>query len=221
MNQREINIIEECKKFVAEKLKDAEKGHGYDHIQRVHNLAIEISKAEKTPNNQFIVELGALLHDIADWKFTGGDEEVAPRLASEWLKQQGATDEEIDAVVHIIRNISYKGAKVENKLKTIEGFIVQDADRLDALGAIGIARCFAYGGYKNRALYDPEIPPVLHETAEQYKNNNSPSLNHFYEKLFLLKDKMNTEAGKNFAQKRHDFMQQFVDTFLSEWSGKP
>lgn len=170
-------------------------------------------------NRLFVVELGALLHDIADWKFHGGDEEVAPRIASEWLRAQKVTEEDIDAVVHIIRHISYKGANVENKLKSIEGFIVQDADRLDAIGAIGIARCFAYGGYKNRSLHDPTIPPVLHATAEQYKNNESPSINHFYEKLLLLKDMLNTVSGKQFAEKRHNFMVNFLETFLKEWEG--
>lgn len=146
-----------------------------------------------------MVELGALLHDIADWKFTGGDEEVAPRIATQWLQEQSVPESQIDEVIHIIRNISYKGANVANKLTTLEGFIVQDADRIDALGAIGIARTFAYGGYKNRPLYDPNILPVLHSTAEEYKNNVSPSINHFYEKLFLLKDMLNTKAGKAIA----------------------
>lgn len=210
--------MEKCKKFIELQLQDAEKGHGYDHIERVYGLAVAISKKEKTPNSLFIVSLGALLHDIADWKFTGGDEEVAPRLASEWMKSEGVPEEDEEGVLHIIRHISYKGANVENKLKSIEGFIVQDADRLDAIGAVGIARCFAYGGYKNRALYDPNVPPVLHKTADDYKSNSSPSINHFYEKLLLLKDKMNTEAGREFAQKRHTFMEGFIKTFLAEWN---
>jgi uncharacterized protein len=166
-----------------------------------------------------VVELAALVHDIADWKFHGGDDAIGPRQAEQLLRQEGASEEVIDQVVDIVATISFKGAGVRTEMKTLEGKCVQDADRLDALGAIGIARCFAYGGHAGRSMYDPDVPPVLHDTAEAYKAAKGTSLNHFYEKLLLLKDRMNTATGYALAQELHRFMEEFVERFLEEWNG--
>jgi uncharacterized protein len=163
------------------------------------------------------VELGALVHDIADWKLHDGDDTVGPREAGRLLVDEGASQSVIEQVVGIVATISYKGAGLKNEMASLEGKCVQDADRLDAIGAIGIARCFAYGGHANRLMYDPEQPPVMHATAEAYKAAKGSSLNHFYEKLFLLKDRMNTETGKALAEQRHRYMEEFVARFLKEW----
>lgn len=165
-----------------------------------------------------IVELGALVHDIADWKFHDGDDSVGPREARKLLAEEGADESLIEQVVDIVCTISFKGAGVPTPMRSLEGKCVQDADRLDAIGAIGIARCFAYGGHAGRLMYDPDEPPVMHASAEQYKASKGHSLNHFYEKLFLLKDRMNTATGKAMAQERHQFMEQFVRQFLAEWN---
>lgn len=213
----ELNVVKQTTGFVKEKLKGAESGHDWTHIERVWKNAKNISKTEEC--NLFVVELGALLHDIADWKFSGSDTEGS-RITREWLGGLKVENEKIEDVCHIIDNISYKGAKVENKIKTIEGMIVQDADRLDALGAIGIARCFSYGGYRQRTMYDPEIKPTMHESYEQYKKSEGTTVNHFYEKLLLLKDKMNTKSGKVIAEERHKYMEGFLSQFFDEWEGK-
>ena len=170
--------------------------------------------------NLEIVQLGALLHDIADSKFNNGDETVGPKVAREFLESQKTSEEIINHVINIIENISFKGGNFENKSTSKELQIVQDADRLDAIGAIGIARTFNYGGFKNRALYNPAIAPNLHMTKEEYKNSEAPTLNHFYEKLLLLKDKMNTETGKKIALERHQYMENFLSQFYAEWEGK-
>jgi uncharacterized protein len=167
-----------------------------------------------------IVQLGALLHDIADSKFHDGDETIGPIIARAFLEGQNVSSETIDHVIAIIENISFKGGNVKRKFSSIELDIVQDADRLDAIGAIGIARTFNYGGFKNRALYHPEIAPNLSMTKEEYKNNEAPTINHFYEKLLLLKDKMNTPTGKQIAQERHRYMQGFLEQFYAEWQGR-
>ena len=167
-----------------------------------------------------MVELGALLHDIADSKFHNGDEIIGPRKAYAFLKELGLTTDTINSVHFIIENISYKGGINESIKKTLELEIVQDADRLDAIGAIGIARTFNYGGFKNHKIYDPAIPPLTGQTKEQYKNSNAPTLNHFYEKLLLLKDLMNTKTGKALAQQRHDFMETFLQQFYKEWNAE-
>ena len=203
--------------FVKEQLKDAEGGHDWFHIERVYKNALLIVKEEGC--DLLVVQLGALLHDIADSKFHNGDESVGPKKARAFLLQQNVSEEVISHVVNIIENISYKGGNFEKKFSSKELDIVQDADRLDALGAIGIARTFNYGGFKNRTLYDPEIPPVLNMSKDQYKNSESPTLNHFYEKLLLLKDKMNTETGKKIALQRHEFMEDFLSQFYAEWNG--
>lgn len=168
----------------------------------------------------FTLELAALLHDIADWKFHDGEEEAGPRAAREWLESVGVDNRIIKHVEDIIRHVSFKGAGVESKLSTIEGKIVHDADKLDALGAIGIGRAFAYGGAKGRSMYDPAHTPEQHDTFEAYKNNNGPTINHFYEKLLLLKDRMFTTTGRQMAEHRHEVMEDFLNEFYDEWNGK-
>ncbi|MFV8357057.1 HD domain-containing protein [Flavobacterium sp. XS1P32] len=204
--------------FVKEKLNDAEGGHDWFHIERVYKNAVLISKNEVCDTT--IVQLGALLHDIADSKFHNGDESIGPRIAREFLESEKVDEEIITHVVNIIENISFKGGNFEKKFTSIELSIVQDADRLDAIGAIGIARTFNYGGFKNRTLYDPEIAPNSSMTKEEYKKNDSPTINHFYEKLLLLKDKMNTATGKQISQERHLYMEGFLAQFYAEWEGE-
>ena len=212
------NIIIRTIQFVKQKLENAEGGHDWFHIERVYKNAILIASTEKC--NEIVVKLGALLHDIADSKFHNGDETVGPKVAREFLESEGVSEEIIIAVIHIIENISFKGGNFDKKFTSKELEIVQDADRLDAIGAIGIARTFNYGGFKNRQLYNPEILPNLVMTKEEYKNSESPTLNHFYEKLLLLKDKMNTETGKKVAQERHHYMETFLEQFHLEWNGE-
>ena len=204
--------------FVKEKLSTAEGGHDWWHIFRVWSLAKQITKTENA--DLLTVELGALLHDIADSKFNGGDEEIGPRIGAAFLETLELDAKTIDHVEKIIRNISFKGSNTIQAFKSRELDIVQDADRLDALGAIGIARAFTYGGFKGRELYNPTIPPSLNMTAEEYKKNNGPTLNHFYEKLLLLKDRMNTPTGKILAEQRHQFMEQYLREFYQEWNGE-
>lgn len=193
-------------------------GHDWHHINRVRRLAKRIAAAEGADQN--VAELAALVHDIADWKFHQGDEGIGPREAERLLRNEGAAPEVIEQVVDIVRTISFKGAGVVTPMKTLAGRCVQDADRLDAIGAIGIARCFAYGGHAGRSLYDPDEAPVMHATAEAYKASKGHSLNHFYEKLFLLKDRMNTATGRAMAEARHRYMEEFVRRFLKEWEGE-
>ncbi|OIQ30986.1 MAG: phosphohydrolase [Bacteroidetes bacterium MedPE-SWsnd-G2] len=212
------HLIETTIDFVKAQLVDAEGGHDWFHIERVYKNAIHIAKHEKV--DLLIVSLGALLHDIADSKFHDGDETIGPQLTREFLFKQNVDSIVIEHVVKIIENISFKGGNETQKFKSAELDVVQDADRLDAIGAIGIARCFNYGGFKNRALYNPDIAPNLSMTKEEYKASKAPTINHFYEKLLLLKDRMNTKTGQKIAQKRHDFMLQYLDQFFDEWDGK-
>ncbi|HBQ61880.1 MAG TPA: phosphohydrolase, partial [Balneolaceae bacterium] len=207
MDIKEILTITE--NHVRQKLEGEGSGHDWWHIHRVRNTALKLGKEEQA--DLFIVELTALLHDIADHKFHGGDEEIGPATARNWLKSLEVEESIINHVFEIIRDVSFKGAEVETPMKTIEGKVVQDADRLDALGAIGIARAFAYGGYKGRELHNPNIPPENHDSFEEYKKSTGPTLNHFYEKLFLLKDRMNTDSGRKLAEERHQFMEEFVN----------
>ncbi|MDO8993618.1 HD domain-containing protein [Daejeonella sp.] len=211
-------LIAETVKFVKHTLEGAESGHDWWHIQRVWNNALQIIKTESA--EQLTVELAALLHDIADSKFHDGDEEIGPKKAEDFLSSQQLPENLILHVQQIIRNMSFKASlgKVEFHSKELE--IVQDADRLDAIGAIGIARAFTYGGFKNRELYNPEVPPALNMSKEEYKNSAAPTINHFYEKLLLLKDKMNTESGRKIAAERHLFMEQYLEQFYREWKGK-
>ncbi|UJH90316.1 HD domain-containing protein [Antarcticibacterium sp. 1MA-6-2] len=211
-------IIQKTKIFVEASLKDAEGGHDYFHIERVLNNALLINREEGA--NEFIVVLGALLHDIADYKFHNGDETVGPKTARNFLSEQGVDQYTIDQVVKIIENVSFKGGNERQEFCSKELEIIQDADRLDALGAIGIARTFNYGGFKGRALYDPGVKPNLSLTKEEYKASTAPTINHFYEKLLLLKDRMNTKTGRTLAAERHRFMEQFLDHFYAEWEGK-
>lgn len=212
-------IIASTITFVKKELKDAEGGHDWFHTQRVLNNAQLIAKTEDV--NNFVVILGALLHDIADAKFYNGDETIGPKVASEFLKKQEVSNLVIEHVVNIIKHISFKnsfdkGTKIFTS-KELE--VIQDADRLDAIGAIGIARCFNYGGFKNRSLYDPEIIPNLNMTKEDYKKSTAPTINHFYEKLLLLKEQMNTTSGKKIATQRHNFMEMYLKQFYDEWNG--
>ena len=211
-------IISNTETFVKSTLENAEGGHDWFHILRVWNNAKLIAKSENV--DDFIIELGALLHDIADSKFYNGDETIGPKIAREFLENQNVEEAVIHHVENIINNISYKGGNFEQKFKSPELDVVQDADRLDAIGAVGIARCFNYGGFKNRQLYNPNIPPNLTMTKEEYKNSKAPTINHFYEKLLLLKDKMNTTTGKKIAEERHQYMETFLQQFYSEWEGK-
>lgn len=210
-------ILLQTENHVRQALEGEGSGHDWWHIHRVRNMALRIGREEHA--DLFIVELAALLHDIADHKFHGGDEDIGPASARKWLLSQKVEESAIQHVCDIIRGVSFKGAKVETPMKTIEGKVVQDADRLDALGAIGIARAFAYGGYKERELYNPDIDPTEHDTFEAYKTSSGPTINHFYEKLFLLKDRMNTQTGKKLAEKRHQYMLKFTEQFFSEWDG--
>jgi uncharacterized protein len=212
------NLIEKTKAFVQQQLQNAEGGHDWFHIERVYNNALLIAKGEQC--NLTVVQLGALLHDIADSKFHNGDETIGPAMAWEFLETQNVPEETIIHVVNIIENVSFRGGNTEKKFKSIELDIVQDADRLDALGAIGVARAFNYGGFKNRALYDPAIAPNLSMTKEEYKATTAPTINHFYEKLLLLKDRMNTATGKQIAESRHRFMEAYLKQFYAEWNGE-
>ena len=211
-------VIQKTIDFVKEVLSTAEGGHDWWHIYRVWKLSKHIAKTENV--DMFIVELGALLHDIADSKFHNGDEEIGPRKAREFLSSLNVDEDVIVHVENIIANISFKGGKHTQKFKSSELDVVQDADRLDAMGAIGVARTFNYGGHKGREIYNPEIKPNLNMTKEKYKNSNAPTLNHFYEKLLLLKDRMNTKTGKSMAEYRHKFMEQFLEEFYKEWNGE-
>ena len=208
------SIIEQTMLFVKETLDGAEAGHDWFHIDRVYKNAVAINAVEKS--DELVVALAALLHDIADAKFNNGDEEVGPRIAGDFLNTLGLEQHIINHVLQIIRNLSYKTSLGVVTFSSAELNVVQDADRLDALGAIGIARAFTYGGYKNRLLYDPEIKPQLNMTKDEYKNSTAPTINHFYEKLLLLKDLMKTEEGRKIAGQRHDFMLTYLEQFFSE-----
>ena len=202
----------------AESAGQAATGHDWWHVYRVWQMAKRIGADEGA--DLFVVELAALLHDIADWKFHGGDETAGSRAARGWLESQSVDGIIINHVCQIIDNLSFKGAGVQTTMKTREGMVVQDADRLDALGAIGIARAFAYGGHKGREIHNPDIAPAHHATFEEYKNSAGPTINHFYEKLFLLKGLLNTGTAKHIAEERHSFMEEYVRRFLREWDGE-
>ncbi len=214
MNQSEV--IQNTITFVKETLQEAEGGHDWFHIERVYHNAINIAKNEDV--NLYIVSLGALLHDIADAKFHHGDENKGPEMAFEFLSKQGVSIEVIEHIQNIIRYISFKQSKdqLTSSFTSKELKVVRDADRLDAIGAIGIARAFNYGGFKNRLLYHPDIKPNMNMTKEEYKNSKAPTINHFYEKLLLLKDMMHTETGKKMAEERHQFMIEFLKQFVLE-----
>ncbi len=216
MTERQRRIVATTAAFVKEKLAGAEGGHDWWHIYRVWNLAKKLAKKEKA--NFFIVALGALLHDIADAKFHDGNEAIGPAIARDFLLSQQVEEEVVKHVECIIAEISFKGGNHEQKFHSKELDIIQDADRLDAIGAIGIARTFNYGGFKNRIIYDPSIEPDMNMSKEEYRKSQSPTLNHFYEKLLLLKDRMNTPSGKKLAEERHRFMLQYLAQFFLEWN---
>lgn len=214
-------MIKRTRAYVKETLKGAEGGHDWFHIERVYHNALLIAKGEEV--NLFIVELGALLHDIADSKFHDGNELIGPQKATAFLRSLEIDEGIVEHIVKIIDNISFKSSldhQGAQKFDSPEFRVVQDADRLDAIGAIGIARAFNYGGFKNRSMYDPDILPNLEQDKETYKKSKAPTINHFYEKLLLLKDQMNTPTGKRIAEKRHVFMEQFLKQFYEEWTGK-
>ncbi len=212
------NIIDETRRHVESRLEGDGSGHDWWHCYRVWQLARTIADAEGA--DRTVVELGALLHDIADWKFHGGDESAGPREARAFLEQHAAEPDTVDSVCEIIATVSYKGAGVPTPMRTLEGQVVQDADRLDAIGAMGIARAFAYGGNRDRLMYHPDEPPVMHQSFEEYKKNKGHTINHFYEKLLLLKDRMNTATGRSLAESRHRFMEAYLQQFFEEWDGK-
>lgn len=213
-------LIERTRAYVQEKFTDETTGHDYWHLYRVWKLTQKITATEPKADAA-LTELAALLHDIADWKFHNGDEEAGPRAARQWLESQSSDETDIAHVEEIIRTVSFKGAGVASTMTTLEGKIVSDADKLDALGAVGIARAFAYGGSKQRPIYDPAVKPELHATFEAYKNNrDGHTVNHFYEKLLLLKDRLYTDEAKRLAEQRHAYMETFLKEFYAEWDGR-
>lgn len=211
-------MLEKVVRYVKTRLKHAESGHDWWHIERVWKLANKIAETEKV--DKLVVQLGALLHDIADTKFNNGDEMEAEILVRNVLNENGVSAEIIRHVVDIVNNVSFKGGNVEQQFRSKELDVVQDADRLDAIGAIGIARTFGYGGFKNREMYNPSILPKLDMTKEEYRSSTAPTINHFYEKLLLLKDRMNTETARKMAEHRHRFMEDFLTEFYAEWNGE-
>lgn len=214
MNKKKI--IEKTKEYVKQEMLKGDSGHDWSHVLRVNNTAKKIAKKEKA--DLFIVELSVLFHDIADSKFTNGDETIAPRKIKDFLNSLKVDTETIEKVNYIVEHMSFK--KNQPSEKSLEFKVVQDADRLDAIGAIGIARAFSFGGYKNRLMYNPEEKPNFNQTKEQYVKAEGTTINHFYEKLLLLKDLMNTETAKAIAKKRHKFMEKYLDQFYKEWNGK-
>jgi uncharacterized protein len=211
-------VVAKTQAYVREHLTGESSGHDWWHVHRVWRTAVEIGSEEGA--DLFIVQLAALLHDIADAKFHDSDEEIGPGKAASWLRSLDVDEPTITQVAGIIRDLSFKGAGIPTPMSTREGMVVQDADRLDALGAIGIARAFAYGGFRGRVLYDPESAPVLHATVEAYRSHQGSTLNHFFEKLLLLKDRMHTESARRIASERHQFLEDFLWQFLAEWDGR-
>lgn len=214
--RRSMGLIQHTISFVKENLGGTDGGHDWFHIERVWKTARYIRDKEGAGDRQ-VIELGALLHDISDPKFNGGDEEKGCRIAGEFLSKEGLEPEKAEHVREIIRHISFKGGVVQDQIRSIEFQIVQDADRLDAMGAIGIARAFNYGGFRNRPIHDPETDLRLYKDPEEYHNSDAPTINHFYEKLLKLKDLMNTPTGSALAAERHEYMLGFLDRFYREW----
>lgn len=211
-----MELINKTIELVKEKLEGTESGHDWFHIERVWKLSLKIH--EKEGGNQLIIELASLLHDIADPKFHNGDETIASKTVNQFLTEQSLDPETIEKVIFIIENMSFKNRNDAPKDLPLELKIVQDADRLDAIGAIGIARTFNFGGYKNNLMYHPDIEPKLNQSKEEYKKSNGTTINHFYEKLLLLRDLLNTDTAKEIAEHRHQFMLQFLDEFYKEWN---
>ncbi len=210
----EKQLLLKTEEYIKATFENEGSGHDWWHIHRVQNMAIKL--AEKEGGNLFLIEMAALLHDLDDWKLNSTNESKTAK----WLKDINVDNVQAESILKIIEQVSFKGAGVENKATSIEARIVQDADRLDAIGAIGVARTFAYGGHKSRPIYHPDIKPVLHSDFESYKNNTAPTINHFYEKLLLLKKSLNTETAIEIAKNRHIFMETFLQQFFAEWDGK-
>lgn len=211
-------LVERTAAHIREKMAGDSSGHDWWHIHRVWMMARRLAIEERA--DLVVVELAALLHDIADWKFHNGDLGEGPRQARAWLESQGADPDVTTAVVGIVERVSFKGAGVADEMPWLEGRIVQDADRLDAIGAVGIGRAFAYGGHAGRLMYDPDQPPERHDSAEAYRTRSGPTINHFYEKLLLLKDRMHTPAARRIAAERHELMEGFLGRFFREWNGE-
>jgi uncharacterized protein len=211
-------LIRDTADYVRQKMLGESSGHDWWHVYRVWQTALKIGSAEGA--DLTVVQLGALLHDIADWKFHDGDTEIGPKVARAWLERCQADARTVDLVSDVVASVSFKGAGVADAPLSKEAEVVQDADRLDAIGAVGIARTFAYGGAHGREMYNPEIRPVLHNSAESYIANSSPTINHFHEKLLLLKDRMKTASGRRIADARHEYMLGFLDRFHHEWAGE-
>lgn len=210
-------LVQRAAEFARATLQGDSSGHDWWHVWRVWQSALRLGQLEGADLE--VVQLAALLHDIADWKFHDGDETAGPRVARAWLMENGAGEQLCDQVAAIIDSLSFKGAGVDTSMATLEGRVVQDADRLDAIGAIGVARAFAFGGHRGRFMHDPTVPPTPHDSFASYKKNSGPTINHFYEKLLLLKDRMQTTTGRQIADRRHAFLQAFLDQFLAEWDG--
>lgn len=211
-------VLKKTEEYIRNKFSGEGSGHDWWHIHRVRNIATQIAAREKA--DLYVVQLAALLHDIADWKFNDGDFTAGPKLAREWLEKLQVGEDIITHICEIVKGVSYKGAGVKSEMSTTEGMVVQDADRLDAIGAIGIARTFAYGGHRGQEIYNPDLRPEWHNSFEDYKNCTGSTINHFYEKLLLLKDLMNTETARRMAVERHRYMEQFLERFYKEWDGK-
>lgn len=215
---KQDDVIRQTEAHIRELLAQDSSGHDWWHIHRVRASALAIGSREGA--DLFVVELAALLHDVADWKFHGGDENVGPQRAVAWLKSLEVDPQTAERVGQIVSEVTFKGAGVATRPSTLEGSVVQDADRLDAVGAIGIARAFAYGGHAGRAIHDPAVSPEEHASFAAYKNSQGPTINHFYEKLLLLKDRMNTDTGRALALERHRVMEEFLAEFFAEWEGR-
>lgn len=215
MNQEEI--IKATEQFIESEFRTEGSGHDWFHILRVRNMAIRIGRVEGC--DLFVVEMAALLHDLDDWKLVDTVCDNETRVGN-WLKKSGLSAAISRQIEKVVDEVSFKGAGIETPVSSVEAAVVQDADRLDAIGAIGIARTFAYGGHKNRLIYDPAIEPVAHGSFQEYKSSTAPTVNHFYEKLLLLKDRMNTKTAKDIAEKRHKFMADYLDQFFDEWEAK-
>jgi len=211
------SIIEKTEQFVKKRFSTEGSGHDWFHVDRVRKMALRIGKQEGC--DLFLTEMAALLHDLDDWKLNDTDDQLLSGT-TQWLQKMGVAGPVSLQIIRIIEEVSFKGAGIETPVGSMESAVVQDADRLDAIGAIGIARTFAYGGHKSRLIYDPEITPVLHQNFQDYKNNQAPTINHFYEKLLLLKDRMNTETARQIAQERHQFMEEYLNRFYDECDAK-
>jgi len=212
MNKTEI--IQKTERFIESEFRSEGSGHDWFHVDRVRKMALRI--AEQEDCDLFIVEMAALLHDLDDWKLTGAESQNGSKTRK-WLDINELEEEVALHILKITEEVSFKGAGIETPVQSIEAAVVQDADRLDAIGAIGIARTFTYGGHKSRLIYDPSISPVMHDDFQEYKNNTAPTINHFYEKLLLLKDRMNTETARTIAEQRHQFMNEYLSQFYEEW----